>query len=73
MSYATQAMLRKVEGALRRTAARPLDQVLYDVRVRADVYHELGNVELERLLLHTIDHLARLKAVEEAMKPRSAR
>jgi hypothetical protein len=66
-------MLRKVEAALQRTAARPLDQVLYDVRVKADVAHELVNDNLEKLLLHTIDHLARLKAVEEAMIPRGSR
>lgn len=79
MSYGAQMMLRKVDAALHPPrgipphTSRSVADVLDDIKGLADDAIVAGNSTFARVMLDTVDHLARLKAVEEAMVPRSER
>ena len=73
MSYAAQAMLRKVEGALRQNFEGPTAQEIRDVLI-VERDKALGPDHFDAnqaiTLSHAIAHLARLLDVEAAMRPK---
>lgn len=78
MSFAAQAMLRNVERALRPAESTAIDSVesIREELIRwRDKALDLKtfNAGAAVVLSHAIAHLARLKAVEDAMRPKESR